>query len=222
LGGIKKLSGIKEFGKVYKYQYEPLEKPYMDYSDYFLEKVDKINLSIKEALDEVNLAQWGTSYNQWKENKSIDSFKFLIHFFSSLVDYLDSQVDESDTKTVIQKIEELNLSQNLEVLIKKVSELRNKISHEVYELSEEEEELIENAFIYFMRYLILKQLIPLNLNKIKIEKEHDFIDMDKINYEILRFLHLYLGNLFHIKDFYRKFLMPLFKTLKLEYENYNP
>jgi len=70
---IKKLGGIKEFGKIYKYQYEPLEKPYMDYSDYFLETIDNINLSIKEALDEVNLAQWGTSYNQWKENKSIDS-----------------------------------------------------------------------------------------------------------------------------------------------------
>lgn len=219
---IKKLGGIKEFGKIYKYQYEPLKKPYMDYSDYFLETTDNINLSIKEALDEVNLAQWSTSYNQWKENKSIDSFKFLIHFFSSLITYLDSQVDESDNKTVIQKIEELNLSKNLEVLIKKVRELRNKIAHEVYELSEEEEELVENAFTHFMRYLILKQLTPLNLNKITIEKEYNFIDMNKINYEILRFLHLYLGNLFHIKNFYHKFLIPLFMTLKLEYENYNP
>ena len=146
----------------------------------------------------------------------------MIHFFSSLIIYLDSQVDESDNKTVIQKIEELNLSKNLEVLLKNVGELRNKISHEVYELSEEEEELVENAFIHFMRYLILNQLTPLNLNKIKIEKAHDFIDINKINYEILRFLHKYLGNLFHIKDFYQKFLTPLFMTLKLEYENYNP
>jgi len=107
-------------------------------------------------------------------------------------------------------------------LIKKVRELRNKISHEVYELSDEEEELIENAFTYFMRYLILKQLTPLNLNKIKIEKEYNFIDLNKVNYEILRFLHSYLGHLFHIKNFYQKFLIPLFKVLKLEYENYNP
>ena len=93
----------------------------------------------------------------------------MIHFFSNLIDYLDSQVDDTDNKTVIQKIEELNLSDNLGVLIKKVRELRNKITHDVYELSEEEEELVENAFVQFMHYLIMKQLAPLNLNKIKIE-----------------------------------------------------
>ena len=85
------------------------------------------------------MAQWSDSYNKWKESKSIDSFKFLIHFFSTLVDYLGSQVDESNIKTVIQKIEELNLSKNLEILIKNVGELRNKIAHEVYELSEEDQ-----------------------------------------------------------------------------------
>ncbi|MFX0144024.1 MAG: hypothetical protein ACFE9C_08100 [Candidatus Hodarchaeota archaeon] len=219
---IKKLGGIKEFGKIYKYQYDPIEKPYMDYSDYFIEKTDNIKKSIKEALDEINLAKWATSYNQWKENKSIDSFKFLIHFFSNLIDYLDSQVDDTDNKTVIQKIEELNLSDNLEVLIKKVRDLRNKITHDVYELSEEEEELVENAFVQFMHYLIIKQLAPLNLNKIKIEKEYDFIDQTKLNYEIIRFLHLYLGNLFRIKDFYHEFLILLFQDLKLDYSNYNP
>ncbi|MHA1456213.1 MAG: hypothetical protein ACTSR5_09580 [Promethearchaeota archaeon] len=130
----------------------------------------------------------------------------MIHFFSSLITYLNSQVDESDNKTVIQKIEELNLSKNLEVLIKKVRELRNKISHEVYELNVEEEELVENAFIHFMHYLILKQLSPLNINKIEIEKEYSFIEIDKVNCEILRFLHQYLGNLFHIKNFYADFL----------------
>ena len=219
---IKKLGAIKEFGNVYKYNYDPSEKPYMDYSDYFLEKADNIKKSIKNALDEVNLVQWGTSYNQWKENKSIDSFKFLIHFFSTLIDYLDSQVDDSDNKTVIQKIEEINLSKNLEILIKKVRELRNKISHRVYELSEEEEELVENSFTQFMKYLILKQLTPLNLNKINIEQDYNFIDINKINYEILRFLHLFLGNLLHIKNFYHDFLTPLFKDLKIQYSDYNP
>ncbi|MFX0007505.1 MAG: hypothetical protein ACFFA7_11340 [Promethearchaeota archaeon] len=219
---IKKLGSIKEFGEIYKYQYEPLEKPYMDFSDYFLEKTDDIKKSIRESLDKVNLAQWSTSYNQWKENKSIDSFKFLIHFFSNLISYLDSQVDDSDNKTVVQKIEELNLSKNLEVLINKVRELRNKISHEVYELSEEEEQLVENAFIQFIQYLILEQLTPLNLNKIKIEKEYSFIDINKVNYEILRFLHLYLGNLLHISNFYHEFLVPLFKDLSINYSEYNP
>jgi len=219
---IKKLGAIKEFGNVYKYEYDPNEKPYMDYSDYFLEKADNINKSIKNALDEVNLVQWTTSYNQWKENKSIDSFKFLIHFFSTLMDYLDSQVDDVDNKTVMQKIEDINLSKNLEILIKKVREVRNKIASEVYELSEEEEELVENSFTQFMRYLILKQLTPLNLNNINIEQDYNFIDINKINYEILRFLHLYLGNLLHFKNFYLEFLIPLFKDLKMQNSDYNP
>ena len=62
---IKKLGAIKEFGKVYKYQFDPNEKPFMDYSDYFIEKVDRIKLSIKNALDAVNFDHWGSSYNQW-------------------------------------------------------------------------------------------------------------------------------------------------------------
>ncbi|MFX0024056.1 MAG: hypothetical protein ACFE9S_17140 [Candidatus Hermodarchaeota archaeon] len=219
---IKKLGAIKEFGNIYKYQYEPLVKPYMDYSDYFLEKTDNIKKSIKEALDKVNFAQWSTSYNQWKENKTVDSFKFLIHFFSNLISYLDSQVEDSDNKTVAQKIEELNLSKNLEVLLNNVRELRNKISHEIYELSEEEEKLVENAFTQFIRYLILEQLTPLNLNKIKIEKDHSFIDIDKVNYEIIKFLHLYLGNLLHFTNFYHEFLIPLFTDLKINYSGYNP
>lgn len=219
---IKKFSGIKEFGKIYKYQYDPLKKPYMDYSDYFIEKTDSIKKSIKIALDEVDLPNWSTSYNQWKENKTIDSFKFLIHFFTNLIEYLDSQIDDSDNKTVIQKIEELALSKNLEILVKQVRELRNKISHETYELSVEEEQLVENAFIQFVHYLIMEQLTPLNLDKIKIEKEYSFLDIKKINYEILRFLHLYLGSLFHIKNFYDEFLIPLVQELKIEYSEYNP
>ena len=155
---IKKLGAIKEFGKTYKYQFDPSVKPYMDYSDYFIEKVDSIKISIKNSLDEVNFDQWGSSYNKWKENKSIDSFKFLIHFFSTLVDYLDSQVEDHNNKTVVQKIEELNLPKNLEILTKDVGDLRNKIAHEVYELNEEEESLVESTFTQFMRYLIMKQL----------------------------------------------------------------
>jgi len=219
---IKKLGAIKEFGKVYKYQFNPNEKPYMDYSDYFIEKVDNIKLDIKKALDDVNFDHWGSFYNKWKEDKSIDSFKFLIHFYTSLIDYLDSQVEEHNNKSVAQKIEELHLPQNLEILTKNVGYLRNKIAHEVYELTEEEEQLVESTFTQFMRYLIMKQLTPLNLNKIRIEPEHDFIDINKVNYEIQDFLYIYLENLLHIKEFYTVFLVPLLEDLGINNPNYNP
>jgi hypothetical protein len=210
---IKKLVAIKEFGKTYKYQFNPQEKPYMDYSDYFIEKVDNIKKSIKGALDGVNFDHWGNSYNQWKENKSIDSFKFLIHFYTTLVEYLDSQVEDQNNKTVVQKIEELRLPQNLEILTKDVGELRNKISHNAYELTEEEEELIESTFIQFMRYLIIKQLTPLKLDNIMIEPEYNFIDIKKVNYEIKDFLSVYLEKILHFKEFNTVFLLPLLEEL---------
>lgn len=210
---IKKLGAIKEFGKIYKYQFDPIKKPYMDYSDYFIEQVDNIKKAIKNALDEVNFDHWGTSYNQWKEDKSIDSFKFLIHFYTTLIEYLDSQVEDHSNKSVVQKIEELNLPKNLEILTKNVGNLRNKMAHEFYELTEEEEQLIESTFTQFMRYLIIKQLAPLNLDKIKTKPEYDFIDIGKVNYEVQGFLQVYLGKVLHIKDFYNVFLVPLLVDL---------
>ncbi|MFX1452515.1 MAG: hypothetical protein ACFFCM_16885, partial [Promethearchaeota archaeon] len=218
---IKKLGAIKEFGKIYKYQFDALEKPFMDYSDYFIEKVDEIKISIKSALDEVNFSQWGSSYNKWKEDKSIDSFKFLIHFYSTLVDYLDSQVDNENTKSVVEKIEELNLPTNLDILVKNVNKLRNKVAHEIYELTEEEEELVESTFTQFMQFLIIKQLSPLNLDKIKIKAEYDFIDINKINYKIQEFLHMYLGKMLHIRDFNNRLLIPIFEELGVKTNDYN-
>ncbi|MFW9828121.1 MAG: hypothetical protein ACFFEY_11040 [Candidatus Thorarchaeota archaeon] len=219
---IKKLGAIKEFGKIYKYQFDEHEKPFMDYSDYFIEKIDEIKISIKSALDEVNFSQWGSSYNKWKEDKSIDSFKFLIHFYSTLLDYLDSQVDNENIKNVIEKIEQLNLPTNLEILVKNVSKLRNKIAHEIYELTEEEEELVESTFTQFMQYLIVKQLTPLNLDRIKIKAEYDFIDINKIKYKIQEFLNIYLGKILRIKDFYNRILIPIFEELGVRQSDYNP
>ncbi len=219
---IKKLGASKEFGKTYKYNFDSNEKPFMDYSDYFIEKVDNIKLNIKKALDEVNFEHWGSSYNKWKEDKSIDSFKFLIHFYTTLIDYLDSQVENHNNKSVAQKIEALHLPQNLEILTKNIDNLRNKIAHEAYELTEEEEQLVESTFTQFMRYLIIKQLIPLNLDKIKIEPEYNFIDINKIRYDIQEFLNLYLGKLWHIKEFYKVFLVPILEDLGVKISDYNP
>ncbi len=220
---IKKLGAIKEFGKTYKFKFDSNEKPYMDYTDYFIEQVDNIKKSIKNALDEVNFDTWGGSYRKWKEDKSVDSFKFLIHFYSTLIDYLDSEVeDDSNNKSLVQKIEELSLPKNLEILTKDVGKLRNKIAHEIYELTEEEEVLVETTFTQFMQYLIKKQLTQLNLNKIKIKPDYDFINIEKIKYEIQEFLHIYLENVLPIKGLFNQFLIPLFKDLGVRTPDYNP
>lgn len=64
-----------------------------------------------------------------------------------------------------------------------------------------------------MFYLVMKHLKPLDLNKIEIEPENNFIEIDKINHEIQSFLQLYLGTILGIKDFNNNFLIPLLKDL---------
>lgn len=210
---IKKLSSFKEFGKHYKYSFVPQNKPFMDYLDYFIEKVDSIKKSIKSALDEVNFFQWGDPYREWKHDKNVDSFKFLVRFFTSLEEYTEVNVEEPNNKTMGEKIKELGLSKDLELLMQSIRNIRNKIVHEAYELTEEEDKTIENAFISFVSHLVVKQLKPLNLDKIKIETEYSFIDINKINYEIQNFLRLYLYSTLRIKEFQKIFLTPLLQDL---------
>lgn len=216
---IKKLIGFKEFGKTYQYKYVPQEKPYMDFLDYFIEKVDNARRSIKSALDEIDFTHWGSPYQEWKHDKNVDAFKFLVKFYTILEDYCNSRVVDPNNKDMEQKITQLNLPDDLNKSMQDIRILRNKIVHEAYEITEEEENDIENTYIQFMYWLVSTYLKPLNLDKIKIEPEYSFIDINKINYEIREFLHLYLGSTLRIKDFYDKFLTPLLNELGVHMEN---
>ena len=210
---IIKRGVFEEFGKEFKYNYYISEKPYLDKSDYFIEKVDNVKRKIKLALDEINFEHWGTPFKEWKNAKTEDSFKFVIHFFSNLEDYINSNVEDFKAREMPEKIKALNLNKELEDLINEIRELKDKIAHDVYELKEEEEELVEKAFIEFIYHLIKKQLKPLNLDAIYIEPELNFININDINYEIREFLNIYLDGALNIKDFYYGFLTPLLKDL---------
>lgn len=216
---IKKWGAFKEFGKHYKYTFVPQNKPYMDYLDYFIEKVDGIKNTIKNALDEINFFQWGDPYREWKHDKNVDSFKFLVRFFTNLDDYTETHVEDHNNKDMEEKIKELDLPGDLEILMQSIRKLRNKIVHEAYELTEEEDNTIEKAFVRFMSHLVVKQLKPLNLDKIKIESEYKFIDINKINYEIQNFLQLYLYSTLRIKEFHQLFLTPLLEDLGIPLQN---
>lgn len=209
----KKWGAFKEFGETYKYNFAPKEKPYMDYLDYFIQKVDNIKNKIKNALDEIDFINWGGPYREWKHNKNVDAFKFLIKFYSNLEDYCNAQVEDYKNKDMPEKIMELNLPEDLERLIQNIRALRNIIVHEAHELTEEEQGNIETTYTKFMFYLVMKHLKPLNLNKIEIEPEYSFIEIDKVNHEIQSFLHLYLGRTLGIKEFFNNFLTPLLKDL---------
>lgn len=210
---IKKWGAFKEFGKTYKYNFIPKEKPYLDYLDYFIQKADDIKNKIKDALDEIDFNNWGTPYREWKSNKNFDTFKFLIKFYSNLEDYCDSQVEDPKNKDMLEKILELELPKDLEKLIQSIRALRNVVIHESHELIEEEQSTIETSYIQFMFFLLKKHLKPLDLDKIEIEPEYQFIEIEKINHEIQGFLQLYLGKTLGIKDFNDSFLIPLLKEL---------
>ncbi|MBY8981825.1 MAG: hypothetical protein KGD57_02685 [Candidatus Lokiarchaeota archaeon] len=122
----------------------------MDHSDYFIEKVDNIKLSIKKQLDEIKFDHWGIPYKEWKTDKTVDTFKFIIRFYTNLNDYTNSQIPNSNNKDMQQKIQELDLPALLQDLLIDIQKLQNKVSRDVYELEEEEEELVDNAFIQFI------------------------------------------------------------------------
>lgn len=210
---MKKWGAFKEFGKTYKYSFLSQEKPYKDFLDYFIEKVDGIKNKIKDALDKIDFANWGAPYREWKTNRNFDAFKFLVQFYSNLEDYCNAQVEDSKNKDMAVKIVELQLPEDLEKIIQNIRALRNTIVHEVHELTEEEEKSIDNAYIRFIYFLVQKHLEPLELNNVEIEPEYNFLEVEKINHEIQSFLQFYLGTILGIKDFHKTFLTPLLKDL---------
>ncbi|HDZ18043.1 hypothetical protein LCGC14_0950680 [marine sediment metagenome] len=216
---IKKLIGFKEFGNTYQYNYVPQEKPYMDFLDYYIEKVDNARSRIKSALAEIDFIHWGSPYQEWKHDRNVDAFKFLVKFYTNLEDYCQTRIEDPNNKDMDQKISELNLPEDLNNNMQDIRILRNQIVHEAYEITEEEEVKIEDTYIQFMYWLVSTYLRPLGLDKIKIEPEYTFLDITKINYEIREFLHLYLGSTLRIKNFYDKFLTPLLKELGIHIEN---
>ena len=213
--GIRKRGSFEEFGKSHKYDYHDRVKPYMDQSDYFIEKVDSVKRKIKDALDKINFDHWGAPYREWKTDKNVDTFKFLIRFYTNIKDYSNSQVENYNNKEMPEKINELNLPSLLVELLGDILKLHNKVIHNVYQLNEEEEELVEKAFIQFMYYLVGKQLKPLNLNKIEIKPEYDFIDKAEVYHEIREFLHLYLQSTLYIQEFDNNFFIPLLEKLEI-------
>ena len=209
--------GVKfsEFGKVYKYNFYNYNKPFMDYSDYLSMQINKIRTLIKETLDKISIDEWGALYRGFKNEEIYDSFKFLIRFYSYLENYCNSQVDDFKNKEMAQKIQELNLPKSFAELIEKVRKLRNQIAHHDYELSINDEEIIENGFISFVYYLVLKNLKALEIIELIENTEYDFIDVESIKFEIRIFLHAYLFEILRFKDYIKNFLLPLLEELNI-------
>lgn len=206
---------FKESGNIYKYNIYTYKKPFIELTDYRTGIIDRIKNDIKTALDDLKISEWGSVYKAWRNEKIIDSFKYLTRFISALDDYYKSIFGSEIKKEMPEKIRELNFPPELENLLLTLNKIRNKMIHEDYELKEKDELIIEDAYFKLMFNLISEKLKTLNLNNIPIETDKIFIKINDIYYEIRIFLHIYLGESLGLKKFYDPFLIPLLKLLKI-------
>ena len=194
------------------YNYIELNKPYMDYSDYFREKYCEITDTIKQKLDETNIDDWGLPYKDWRENKTSDGFKFLIKFYANIENYSDSIVEDKD-KPMKEKISELPVDNEIIELLENIRLLRNKLAHDNYELSQEDELFIDSVYSKFLLELTVKQLKILKLDNIRIEEELNFINKEQLIKQIRGFLGLYTHMKTGLQDFHKRFYLPLLQKL---------
>ncbi len=206
---------FKESSNTYKYNIYTFKKPFMELIDYRIGVMDRIKNDIKTTLDELRISEWGAKYNAWKNEKTIDSFKFFTQFISNLDNHYKSIFKNDINKDMPEKIRELNLPKDLENLLLEVNRIRNKMIHNDYELKESDEIVIDDAYFNLMFYLISKALIALNLTSHTDESNASFIDIDYLSNELRTFLHIHLGESLGLKKFYDPFLIPLLKLLKI-------
>lgn len=209
----RKISSFDESGTTYFYNLYNYPKPYMDYADYYNEAISNIKAEIKKSLETLNIDEWGFLCRSFLTEKNIDPFKFLIRFYANLENYCNSAIDEPNKKDMYQKIKESGFPQQLEDNLDETRKLRNKVVHESYDLNQNDVELIKNAFLTFLHYLISTELAKLKLKSQVENIEYKFINKKGLLWEIKRFLHADLGEILKFQGYYENFLTPLLEDL---------
>ena len=168
---------------------------------------------IKKSLKTLNINEWGYLCRGFLTEKNIDPFKFLIRFYANLENYCNSAINNSKEKDMYQKIKESDFPQQLEDLLDETRKLRNKVVHESYDLNEDDAELIKNAFLAFLSYLISTELAKLKLKSQVENIEYNFINKKGLLWEIKRFLRVDLGEILKFQGYYHNFLVPILDDL---------
>ena len=213
----KKISSFDEFGTKYFYNLYNYPKPYMDYADYYSEAITNIKAEINKSLETLNIDEWGFLCRGFLTEKSIDPFKFLIRFYANLENYCNSAIDNPKEKDMYQKIKESDFPQQLEDDLDETRKLRNKVVHESYDLNQDDVELIKNAFLTFLHYLISTELAKLKLKSQVENIEYKFINKKGLLWEIKSFLNVDLGKILRFQGYKKNFLTPLLEDLGIPY-----
>lgn len=208
---------FNEFGTNYVYNVYNIPKPYMDYTDYYIEAITKTKAEIVKSLEALNINEWGLLSRGFLTEKIIDPFKFLIRFYANLENYCNSLASNSKEKDMHQKIMESSFPQQLEDILEETRKLRNKVVHESYDLNEDDAELIKNAFLTFLSYLISSELAKLELKSQVENIEYKFINKKSLLWEIRRFLQVDLGEILKFQGYYHNFLKPILDDLGIPY-----
>ncbi|KKK57317.1 hypothetical protein LCGC14_3055680, partial [marine sediment metagenome] len=179
----RKISNFNEMGINYFYNLYNYAKPCMDYADYYKEALLDIKSKIQNVLEKINIEELGKLCRDFMTDKKVDAFKFLIRFYGILEKYCNSLVSDDNEKNMYQKIKESSFPQQLENSLDEIRDLRNKIVHEGYDLTQDDEEKIKNAV------RIKKKISEPFLIKVEGEEEKLWRACGKIVYEFLFLTH---------------------------------
>ena len=210
----KTFFAFDEYGTHYFYNLYSFPKPYMDYTDYFDETIEDIVSDIKDSLNNIQIEKLG-SLSRGFYTEKVDPFKSLIRFYANLKEYFISDIDQNSKELDLDhKMKESHFPKQLEESIKEIRDLRNKVVHDSYDLSEEDIELIKGAFQIFVYYLVSSELVKLKLKK-RIETiENGIIQKENVFWAIKKYLNDEVGNILVFPDYSNTILKPLLKDLK--------
>jgi hypothetical protein len=161
-----------------------------DYSQYLKEIIMKIEKDIEDKLKDINMEIWENLYT------IEDNFKFLVRFFNNLNDYCDKTLKVSINSDMPNKIKMLKLPKDVELSLLQLNNIKNAIVKGDYELSKEEEDMINNILVKFVFYLVDSHIKPL-VNEDQLKNGFEFVSMEDLEEQIKIYLATYLYSTFN-------------------------
>jgi hypothetical protein len=161
-----------------------------DYSQYLKEIIMKIEKDIEDKLKDINMEIWENLYT------IEDNFKFLVRFFNNLNYYCDKTLKVSINSDMPNKIKMLKLPKDVELSLLQLNNIKNAIVKGDYELSKEEEDMINNILVKFVFYLVDSHIKPL-VNEDQLKNGFEFVSMEDLEEQIKIYLATYLYSTFN-------------------------
>jgi len=163
---------------------------YGDYSQYLREITERVSSQIETTLADINMDNWENLYT------IKDNFKFLVRFFTNLDNYCNKALNLIKEYDMPNKIRKLNLPKEVELTLLQLNNIKNQIVQGDYELSLEEEDMINGILVKFVFFLINSHIKPL-VNEHQLENGFEFIRLSDLQSEIKIFLANYLYSTFN-------------------------